>query len=118
MHTTHTIDKKVQKNTHKNNTVEVSSPLFCEQCCSLGRHLTKSERPAPPFPKSSDNGIVHDDDKEDAQDNDYDHDNDPDSGHDNGHDNCHDNDHYFSDHLCIKMSKYFFQHKVKISDQK
>ena len=77
--------------------------------------MTKSERPAPPFPKSSDDGII---DEEDAQDINYDHDNDPDSGHDNGHDNCHDNDHYFSDHLCIKMSKYDFQHKVKISDQK
>ena len=79
----------------------------------LGRHPTKSERPAPPFPKSSDNGIIHDDEEEDAQDIDYDHDNDSDSG----HDNCHDNDHYFSDHLCIKMSEYDFEYEVKISDQ-
>ena len=76
--------------------------------------MTKSERPAPPFPKSLDDGIIHDDDEEDAQDIDYDHDNDP----DNGHDDCHDNDHHFSDHLCIKMSEYYFQHKMKISDQK
>ena len=95
--------------------------MSCEQYCLLGRQQTKSEKLAPPFPESLDDGISHGDDEEDAHDIDYDHDNDRGNGHDNyhdnGHDTCHDNDHYFcDDHLCIKMPEYDFQDKVKISD--